>query len=70
MYPDPNVGPLWEIPVPYIYILGIYGWNNPQESLENTINTMGTRLGVHPIVPWIIYEHHNQVILSSHVILP
>ena len=25
----------------------------PQESLENTINTMGTRtLGVHPIVPW------------------
>ena len=26
---------------------------NPQESLENTINTMGTRtLGVHPIVPW------------------
>ncbi len=26
---------------------------NPQESLENTINTMGTRtLRVHPIVPW------------------
>ena len=26
---------------------------NPQESLENTINTVGTRtLGVHPIVPW------------------
>ena len=25
---------------------------NPQESLENTINTMGTLLGVHPIVPW------------------
>ena len=24
---------------------------NPQESLENTINTMGTLLGVHPIVP-------------------
>ena len=24
---------------------------NPQESLENTINTMGTLLGV-PIVPW------------------
>ena len=24
----------------------------PQESLENTINTMGTLLGVHPIVPW------------------
>ena len=23
---------------------------NPQESLENTINTMGTLLGVHPIV--------------------
>ena len=25
---------------------------NPQELLENTINTMGTPLGVHPIVPW------------------
>ena len=25
---------------------------NPQESLENTINTMGTLLGVYPIVPW------------------
>ena len=29
---------------------------NPQESLENTINTMGTLLGVHPIVPWHIPE--------------
>ena len=28
---------------------------NPQESLENTINTMGTLLGVHPIVPWISF---------------
>ena len=26
---------------------------NPQESLENTINTMGTLLGVLPIVPWM-----------------
>ena len=26
--------------------------HNPQESLENTMNTMGTLLGVHPIVPW------------------
>ena len=25
---------------------------NPQESLQNIINTMGTLLGVHPIVPW------------------
>ena len=25
---------------------------NPQEVLENTINTMGTLLGEHPIVPW------------------
>ena len=25
---------------------------NPQESLENTLNTMSTPLGVHPIVPW------------------
>ncbi len=26
---------------------------NPQEALENPINTMGTLLGVHPIVPWL-----------------
>ena len=25
---------------------------NPQESLENTVNTMGTLVGVHHIVPW------------------
>ena len=25
---------------------------NRQESLENTISTMSTLLGVHPIVPW------------------
>ncbi len=25
---------------------------NPQESLENPINTMDTLLGLHPIVPW------------------
>ncbi len=29
---------------------------NLQESLENTINTMGTLLGVHPIVPWKVGE--------------
>ena len=28
--------------------------DNPQESLENTINAMGTLLGVHPIVTWHI----------------
>ena len=28
------------------------GYNNPQESLENTINTMGTLLWVHPVVLW------------------
>ena len=28
--------------------------SNPQESLENPINTMDTLLGVHPIVPWSI----------------
>ena len=27
--------------------MGIYGFFDPQESLENTINTMGTLLGVH-----------------------
>ena len=29
------------------------GPNDPQESLENTINTTGTLLGVLPIVPWV-----------------
>ena len=39
------------------YISPIYSGNfwviiyNPQESPENTMNTMGTLLGVHPIVP-------------------
>ena len=31
------------------YIVGIHGL-----SLENTINAMGTLLGVHPIVPWLM----------------
>ena len=26
---------------------------NHQESLENTMNTMGALLVVHPIVPWL-----------------
>ena len=30
---------------------------NPQESLENPINTMDTLLGVHPIVPWVEYDN-------------
>ena len=29
---------------------------NPQESVENTIDTMGTLLVVHPIVPWQVYS--------------
>ena len=37
---------------PYISpILWVSMGYNPQESLENTTNTMGTLLGVHPIVP-------------------
>ena len=43
--------PSWEIPKNKPYIVDIYGFFHPQESLENTINTMGTRLGVRPIVP-------------------
>ena len=38
---------------PYISpIYWVFMGCNPQESLENTINTLGTLLGVHPIVPW------------------
>ena len=39
MHPDPNVGPLWEIPKKNALYSG-YLWviiYNPQESLENTI---------------------------------
>ena len=36
---------------PYISHIGwVFLGYNPQESLENTINAMGTLLGVHPIV--------------------
>ena len=35
------------------YISPISMGYNLQESLENTINIMGTLLGVHPIVPWV-----------------
>ena len=38
---------------PYIVVFMGY---NPQESLENTTNAMGTLLGVHPIVPWDIHK--------------
>ena len=38
---NPYVSPIWWVFMGY----------NPQESLENIINTMGTPLGVHPIVP-------------------
>ncbi len=38
---NPYISPI------YLVFMGY----NPQESLENTINTLGTLLGVHPIVP-------------------
>ena len=34
--------------------MGIHVLFYPQEPPENTINTMGTLLGVHPIVPWFL----------------
>ena len=37
---------------------------NPQESLENPINTMGTLLGVHPIVAWSIKLHQPEQSLN------
>ena len=54
MYPDPNVGTLWEIPKKGP-IWWVFMGCNPQECLENTVNTMGTLLGVQPIVPIYIY---------------
>ena len=34
--------------------------DNPQESLENTLNTMSTLLGEHQIAPWIP-EHFSPI---------
>ena len=45
----PTNVPLWEIPI-YPYIVGVYGLN----PYISPISTMGTLLGVHPIVPWMI----------------
>ena len=40
---------------PYISpIYWVFMGYNPQESLENSTNTLGTLLGVHPIVPWAL----------------
>ena len=51
---DSGMYPYQRTPMGNPYISPIY-WvfmvYNPQESLENTINTVGTLLGVHPIVP-------------------
>ena len=49
--PQTQRTPSWEIPVSKPYITWVFMGNNPQESLENTITTMGTLLGVHPIAP-------------------
>ena len=61
VYPGPNVprhGKSRTInPISRGYLWVSY----PQESLENTINTMGTLLGVHPIVPWnfLLFKRFN-----------
>ena len=38
----------WEIPPNNVLFWWVFMGYNPQESLENTINTMGTLLEVHP----------------------
>ena len=50
MYPDPKV-PRHGKSLFHPYSSWVFMGYNPQESLENTINTMGTLFGVHPIVP-------------------
>ena len=52
MYPDPNV-PRHGKSLYKPYSSWLFMGSNPQESLENPINTMDTLLGVHPIVPWL-----------------
>ena len=53
MYPGPNV-PHHGKSLYKPYITWVFMGCNPRESLENTINTMATLLGVHPIVPWTL----------------
>ena len=49
----PTNVPPWEIPKSLYKgpIQWVFMGCNPQECLENTVNTMGTLLGVQPIVP-------------------
>ena len=52
MYPGNQRGPPENGKSLYkAYSSWVFMGYNLQESLENTINTMGTLLGVHPIVP-------------------
>ena len=47
IYPYPNVGPLWEIPIDgYLWVL-----SSPRIPREHQLNTMGTLLGGHPNCP-------------------
>ena len=53
------------------YIMGIYGFFHPQESLENTINTIGTLLGYTrpcPLIEGIFQSHmlHGTGIFTIH----
>ena len=43
---NPNISPI------YPYIVGVYGLLSPKNPYISPISTMGTLLGVHPIVPW------------------
>ena len=58
MYPDPNVGPLWDNPYNKPYITWVWKWFfHPQESLENTRNTMGYVVrGTPVLVPWLKWD--------------
>ena len=44
----------------YSEYLWIFMGYNPQEFVENTLNTMGTLLGVHPFVPWLSISDWNE----------
>ena len=51
--------PSWEISKNEPYSSWVFMGYNPQEPLENTINTMGTLLVVHPTVPISINPRHS-----------
>ena len=59
MHPDPNMGPLWEIPILALYFVGIYGGKFPRIPKEHNKYYGYTVRGT-PNCPLIQYPPVNQ----------